>query len=197
MFSDLIDVMLDTETFYRRAKSYGAARAIGFYAVMSLVPLLVSWLLIWRDIAPAGVLPFLTILDQHLSLAWYVPVGYYVGGLVLFVVYSLLLSGVASRMGAKTSVREAFVIAGYGLTPAVLTMWVPVLGLVIMVWSLYIMSMGLRIIIGVPLEQGAKATILAGIPLIGVGLLFMLSAGILLVTMTGQDLSLLWSLVSV
>jgi len=191
--TEFFDVMLDTEEFFRKIKGWGTGRALSYFAFISLLSLFISWLLLLYGVAPAGLIPFEKILEGAEYLTFYIPLVYFASGFFFVAFYSLLVSGLLGRMGARTGKRQVFKTTAYGFTPSLITLWIPVLGVLLVAWSLYLVAMGLGVYNAAPLNKNVKACIAGAAMTGGVMLLFLVGMGISLISFLGLQSGLLWS----
>lgn len=188
---DILDVMIDTEAFYRRVHGRGSGRALLHYGVLSLVSLLIQWLLLSQQITPAGVQPLANILPAGSPLLWWLPVAFALSGFVFAPVYACLIRALLARKGAALSRQEVFRIVAYGFTPSLLTLWIPVFGLLLLFWSVYIIAMGLGVGNGKDLRTNAVASLQAGALTAVLVLAVIAGMGAVLLQQQGLELSLL------
>ncbi len=193
VFRDLVDVLLDTEEFFKQAEGRGKGSALLYFGFISLVSLGVNLLLLWRGITPAGLIPFEKILGGSWGLALYVPLTYFVMGFFFASAYALILGKVLGRMGIGTGKGGSFNAVMYGFTPSILTLWIPVLGVLLTGWSLYLTAMGLGVYNSAPLKRNAKACVGAGIAVAVMIMVFMFGAGAYMIEALGLEKNLLWS----
>ena len=188
---ELADVMLDTEEFFRRIKRWGVKRGLGYFAFISLISLLINWLLLANNITPAGVIPFEKVIFGQ--MVFYIPLAYFIIGFLFMLLNSLLISTILGRMDFKISRKETVKVMSYSFTPSILTLWIPVLGVFLLIWSVYLAIMGLGVYNGAPMKKNAKACIAGGIITAIFLVLFMLGAGWYMITTQGLNTNLIWS----
>ena len=193
LLRDLFEVIVDTESFFREAKDRGKGEALFYFFFITLVALLINLLFLSQGIAPAGLAPFEKFLEVSSREAFLIPFIYFVGGFLFLGFFAFMLSNILVSMGIGTGFKGALNAISYSLTPAVLTMWFPVLGIIFLAWSFYMMAMGLRVFNKASLQANGKASILGGLL---TGMLFvvsLLAIGYWILLSQGSDLALLWT----
>ncbi|MBI4020629.1 MAG: hypothetical protein HY369_00130 [Candidatus Aenigmarchaeota archaeon] len=186
----LVDVLLDTEDFFSRPASVPGA--VAYFAGISVIALAINWSLLWAGITPAGLIPFEKILGTS-DLAYAIPAIYFLVGFAFLAVYALAVSRILRRWKTATPFRQVLATAAYGLTPSVLTLWIPVLGVMLLLWSFYLIAMGLRVGNRASLQTNAKASLLGGGLTAALVAAFLVGLGVVLVAAEGADPGLLWT----
>lgn len=190
--SELVDVLLDTETFFDQRHGQGIGRTVAYFAFISFVSLLINWILLFYGITPAGLIPFEKILNGG-EIAFLIPFLYFVAGFFFVFLYTFVTASILRKKGSPTPFKRVLIVASYGFTPSLLTLWIPVLGLFLLIWSLYLTAMGLGVYNGAGLKRNFLACVGGGVVMAAVLLLFLLGIGAAFISLYGKDLALLWT----
>lgn len=184
LIRDLLDVMLDTEVFFTEIKDRGKLDSIIYFAFISVIALIINWTLFFYDITPAGLFVFEN-LGLGFGILFYVPLIYFGLGFLLIILFSVITTKVLSGFGAKTEFNKVLKVIAYGFTPSILTLWIPFFGVIVLFWSLYLMSMGLGIYNSGELKTNIKACLVGGaitaviliVALMGISFYFVSNSG--------------------
>ncbi len=103
-------------------------------------------------------------------------IGAYVAGIVLVVISGLWLHLWAYIFGAKGGLNQTLKTVFYGGTPSYLLGWIPFIGILFFLWSLYLEWTGLQRLHGMPGDKAAFSIVVAFIiPLVVMAVLAMLA----------------------
>jgi hypothetical protein len=155
-----------TKTFAKE-KSTEVMEAFLYMAILSVVAAVMSGLVLGFS-TPAGVLIVTTIVTA------------YIGGIVLSVIAGLWLHLWAYIFGAKKGVGQTLKAIFYGGTPSYLLGWIPFIGIIIWLWSVFLQWKGLSSLQGITREKAALSIIVAFIiPMILMLILAMVALALL------------------
>jgi hypothetical protein len=102
-------------------------------------------------------------------------VGIYIGGVVFSVIGGLWLHLWAYIFGAKKGLHQTLKTVFYAGTPNYLLGWIPFIGMIFGLWTLYLDWIGLQRLQAMPGDKAALAIIIAFIiPMIVAAILFMI-----------------------
>lgn len=192
VYRELVEVLIDTEELFKQIKHTSVKHALGYFAFISFISLAINWLLLWAGIQPAGLIPF-EKLALNIEVSFLIPFLYFVAGFFFVGLFSLIVRTYLARAGTTVSTTDCFRAVAYGVTPALLSIWFPVLGLVLILWSLYLMAQGLGVYNKAPLKTNLKASVVGGV-LTAIPLtLLVLVVGIALVENGFGSAALLWT----
>ena len=140
LISDFFNVILDSDEFFHSKEGDKWTWAFTYFLFISLIGLGLNLVLFWNGIMPAGLLAFDTILQSaQLQMLLYI---FFLLGFPLHLLYAGLLYTV---LGKRTPLRQVYKCSVYGFTPSMISLWIPVVGPLLLIWSVYITVMGLNI----------------------------------------------------
>jgi hypothetical protein len=87
--------------------------------------------------------------------------GAYIGGIVFSVISGLWLHLWAYIFGAKKGLNQTLKTVFYGGTPSYLLGWIPFIGILFFLWSLYLEWTGLQRLHGMPGDKAALSIVVA------------------------------------
>jgi len=195
LIRDFFDVLLDTEEFFRQKRKTGMGYSFLYFGFVSFIALLINLVLLHYNITPAGLLPFEKVLDNIPSLTIYIPMIYFISGFFFAAFFAALVTGFLGAMGTKTKYNNVLKVVAFGLTPSIISLWVPVLGILLTLWSLHLIALGLGIYNSASLKKNLKACIAGGVVAAVFVLLFLVEIGLFLILLSGEDIGLLWGVV--
>jgi len=188
---DMVDVLVDTEEFFSQRR--GKKDAMIHFTFISTIALVINWTLIWNGISPAGLIPFEDLVANGSIAAFIIPFIYFVSSFLLLGFFSLMLHNLLKCMDNGIKPTETVSVVAYSLTPAILTMWFPVLGLLCMVWFIYILIQGLGMRNKASKKDNGKASIATGLITTIPFVLMLLGTAYWLTSVGIGDPSLIWT----
>jgi hypothetical protein len=71
-------------------------------------------------------------------------VGVLIGGTILLLVFTIWVHILVYVAGGRKDILQTFKALTYGLTPSFLLHWIPLIGIVFDLWSIFLMILGIR-----------------------------------------------------
>ena len=189
LIRDIVDVMLDTQVFFKRVAGQSPIRSLVYFGIVSLITLAVNWALLSLNIMPAGLMPFKGMITGKEPLAMLIPLLYFISGFFFIIFYAFLIG----RVFRRALFRDAITIVAHGFTPAVLALWIPVIGILFGGWSVYLTALGLGAFNDKTMGENLRACIGSGIVTGILIIMFMLLVAQGIVQITGSDPALIWT----
>ena len=160
------NVLQSPTKFFQSVKSeVSVGNAFKYYAVIALIPtailiiialVLSSLLSLFTAFIPGS--QFFGFFLGGLAAAFFIAM--YIAGLVLTFVGAAILHAFAYLFGARKGYENTYKAMIYGSTPAVLLGWIPFIGIIFGIWSLYLDIKGLSILHEISMGRAAGAVLL-------------------------------------
>lgn len=93
--------------------------------------------------------------------------GSFLFGMFFFVIAGVCIHLTAVALGAENNMQETFRATLYGATPALLIGWIPLFGIIGIIWSLAVTTIGMRELQGLSIIRAISAVLIPAAFIIG------------------------------
>lgn len=164
-----MSTMSPTKFFNGIKSEKGLVEAFKYYAILSLINLVVTLIEIFSGLS------YLSSYGAGLGIA--TPIAVYLVGLVGSFIGAGILHIFISLLGGKQGFYNTYKAAIYASTPSLLLGWIPYVGVIIGIYSLYLLVKGVSILQKMTMKRAFVAAVL--IPVVIAILIAAISAGLI------------------